>query len=82
MYPYIRCYCGRPLGDIYELFKALRLKAYMKYFEDQGIDISPDCIPFSEDIKVELKDVFTELNIGVQCCKTRLLTQVEFSEYY
>ncbi len=82
MYPYVRCYCGRPIGDIYDLFKALRLKAYMKYFEDMSIDISPDRIPISEDIKVELRSVFEELNITTACCKTRLMTQVEYTEYY
>lgn len=82
MYTYIRCYCGRPLGDLWELFKAMRIRAYMKYFEDLGIDISPDRIPISEDIKVELRDVFEQLNIHVPCCKSHLLTQVEFTEYY
>ena len=82
MYPYIRCYCGRPSGDIYELFKALRSAAYNKYFADLGIEVSADRIAISEDIKVSLTDIFDQLNIHATCCKLRLLTQVEYIEYY
>ena len=82
MYPFVRCFCGRPLGHIYELFKALRADAYVAYFRDRGIEIAPDFIPISDNIQVELRDVFAELNVDAQCCKARLMTQVEFTEYY
>lgn len=76
------CFCGRSLGDIYDAFKALRLKRYSEFLDSKGIKISPDRIPITEDIQIDLRDVFESLHIHVQCCKVRLLTETEFKEYY
>lgn len=81
MYPYIVCFCGRSLGDIYDLFKALRLLEYKKYFASNEF-IDPTMVQYSEDIKIECKEIFKILGVELTCCKTRLMTQVEFKSIY
>lgn len=82
MYPYIVCYCGRSIGQIYDLFKALRREKYVEFFQKNNLNINPDKIPFSDDIDIKLRDVFDELNIHNQCCKARLMSCVEYKELY
>lgn len=80
MYPYIRCYCGRPLGEIYELFKAMRLRAIMAAKGEE--DTAPDRLSVAEVPQVSLNDIFQALHIDMDCCRARLMTQAEFCEYY
>lgn len=82
MYPYIVCFCGRSLGDIYDLFKALRAAEYATYMEKNHVHIDPDKIQYSEEVIVYLREVFETLHIDMQCCKARLLTQVEYKHIY
>jgi DNA-directed RNA polymerase subunit N (RpoN/RPB10) len=82
MYPYIICYCGRSLGDIYDLFKALRREKYVEFFKKEGLNINPDKIPFAENVDIRMRDVFEQLNIDMPCCKTRLMSTVEYKELY
>ena len=82
MYPYIRCFCGMSLGDIYDLFKELRLEKYRKYYAENDIHIQPDFIQMADQIQLDLTDIFAQLGITNVCCKARIVSQVEFSEYY
>jgi len=68
MFPYIQCYsCGRNLGDLYSAFKILRA-------ERMRGNPSDNTVP--------LGDILTSLGIIKDCCRVRMLTQVEFKEYY
>ena len=83
MYPYITCYCGRSLGDLYDLFKEMRLKKYINFMKEHPeLNIDPYMIPYCDDISIPLRDVFEALNINLQCCRARMLTQVEYKELY
>ncbi len=78
MYPFVLCFCGRSLADIYDLFVALRREKYAAAYAD----IDPYYLPISATVRVDLVDVFEQLNIHMDCCRTRLLTQVEFKNIY
>jgi DNA-directed RNA polymerase subunit N (RpoN/RPB10) len=82
MYPYIVCNCGFSLGDKYDAFKALRAKIREKHFNTTNKYIDPENFTYSEDLNVELREVFEMLGIRLQCCKTHMLTQVEFKNIY
>lgn len=85
MYPYIVCYCGRSIGDVYDVFCKLRIQKYNEAFnknEASKYDIDPNMLSISEIVDVDLTDVFEQLNIHTDCCRTRLTTQVQFKEYY
>lgn len=79
MYPLILCYCGRDLGSIYDLFKALRAKKFAATIGEENID--PTLLSIT-DVQVQLDDVLTLLHLHTTCCRVRILTQVEFKEYY
>lgn len=82
MYPYIRCFCSRSLGDKYELFKVMRLERYRDYFERTGIRVSPNNIPLADNVRVEVGDILDQLGLTVTCCRTRMITQVEYEDEY
>jgi hypothetical protein len=83
MYPYIVCFCGCSLGDIYDAFKAMRLDAYQKALQDPNfVNINPAVLAITANVKIDLSDVFVQLCITQECCQTRLNTQVEFKELY
>ena len=80
MYPFIVCLCGRSLGDIYDLFKMMKLSKYSVLYDDTGVDIDPSLLAISDNMQLELSDEFEELNIHMECCKTRLLGMVSMNE--
>jgi len=80
MYPYIVCYCGRSLGDLYDLFKELRAAEFRKKFGK--LEIDPGMIATAEDLQVELDGVFKMLHLNLQCCRVRMMSQIEFKELY
>jgi len=83
MYPYIVCFCGRSLGDIYDLFKALRLEKYAQGYADaENGDIDPYMLAICESFDLGLSDIYEQLDVHLECCKTRLMTQTEFKDYY
>lgn len=82
MYPYIVCFCGQSLGDIYELFKELRRRKIKAHLEKLGYDVLPELFQFSDDVDVSAGDILDKLHVKQQCCRGRLLTQVEYKEYY
>jgi DNA-directed RNA polymerase subunit N (RpoN/RPB10) len=82
MYPYIVCTCGRSIGDIYDLFKILKLEKYNQEFVENELDIDPNLFAISEHIQVELDDIFEILCIKTDCCRAKLMSQVEFKELY
>jgi DNA-directed RNA polymerase subunit N (RpoN/RPB10) len=82
MYPYILCNCGFSIGDKYDAFKALRVKAYEKHFNATGKHVDAEMFSYSEEMRVDLRDAFEQLGVKQQCCKARLLTLVEFKTLY
>jgi DNA-directed RNA polymerase subunit N (RpoN/RPB10) len=82
MYPPILCMCGRSLGDLYDLFQAMRVLAYVKAYAEAGFDIDPANLPVSESIQVLLWPDLVALHIHLDCCRARMLTAVEFKSLY
>lgn len=82
MYPFILCFCGRSLGDLYDLFCAMKITKYAAAYEEAGIDIDPYLLPLCESIQVDLVDVFEALGLHMDCCRNHLLTQQEFKGLY
>lgn len=85
MYPYILCYCGRALGDIYDLFKMMQAQKYAEAYKIMGElewNVDPSMLAISDIVDVNLDDVYERLHIHLDCCRCRLLSQVEFCEYY
>lgn len=83
MYPWIVCFCGKSLGDLYDAFKAMRIEKYKEALgEDDFGTIDPALFAITEDVQIELIDVFEQLGVKKECCRMHLHTQVEFSEFY
>ncbi len=78
MYPYVVCFCGRTIGDLYDAFKELRKRKYMNL--DSEVD--PKLYAITESVQIDLVDVFEQLNLHMDCCRTRMNTLVEFKDIY
>jgi len=84
MYPYIICFCGRSLGDIYDLFIAMRVKKFRQVYNDvcPTNPIDPIQLQFDPNIVIELDDIFRALHIELPCCRVRLMTQIQLKNLY
>lgn len=80
MYPFIVCFCGNSVGDIYDLYKAMKLSKYVEVYDETQLDIDPSLLAISDNIQLELSDVFDDLNVDMDCCKTRLMGMVMMTE--
>lgn len=81
MYPYIVCTCGRSLGDIYDIFRAMRRDIQEEYFKQNNINADPSLV-FVGDFKVNLGGVLDQLQLKLPCCRTRMMTQVLYKDVY
>lgn len=82
MYPFIVCFCGRALGDLYDAFKAMRQARYLETYGELEDVIDPRILAVTEDLHMVLGDVLDMLGLHQVCCRTHMLTQVEFKEIY
>jgi DNA-directed RNA polymerase subunit N (RpoN/RPB10) len=80
MYPYIVCYCGRALGHLYDVFNTIRRERLAEEFGEEALD--PTMIAIIQDVQIELGDVLDQLHLHNECCRVRMITQVEFKEVY
>lgn len=80
MYPYIVCFCGREIGHLFDLFTAMKEDLYISEFGDMVID--PSIIPLTDTLQISLTPIFDALHIHLDCCKSRLMTGVQFKEIY
>lgn len=80
MYPYIVCCCGRSIGDLFDVFSAMRSELYLITFGQTKFD--PALLPIMPDLKVELGEILDNLHLHHDCCRVRIMTQVEFKELY
>lgn len=81
MFTYIVCFCGMPLGDIADAYKALRMRKLMKYYKIIGYNIDPSMLAIS-DMGIHEGKLLDSLGLDQECCRTRIMTQVEFKELY
>ncbi len=84
MYPYILCFCGRPLGDLYDAFKALRRYHIAKELDliDDGSEFDPDVYSLLYDIAIPYNEIWEQLAIHTSCCKVHMMTMAEYKDYY
>lgn len=82
MFPYIVCWCGRSIGDLFPLFNAMKQEKYEEYCKKNGIVIEPKRVTVSSDVHVDVGDILDALHLHTDCCRSRMITQIEFKEYY
>jgi DNA-directed RNA polymerase subunit N (RpoN/RPB10) len=82
MYPYVVCFCGRSIGDLYDIYKAIRIERIKEAYAESGLDIDPGMWFISDIANVEMGDVLDSLNLYTGCCRSHMIAQTEFKEYY
>lgn len=79
MFPYVTCSCGFDLASIYPLWAAIRAQRLAAKY---GNVTDRAMIQASSDLNVEFGDVLNDLGVHRVCCRTKLLTQMQFRDYY
>lgn len=74
MYPPIVCRCGRPIGDIRQVYDLMMAEV----FKRAGLT-NPDTARFTAD--VSCNEVISALKIKRDCCKIQLMSHIEFKSY-
>lgn len=81
MYPFVLCLCGFSVGDLYDIFQAMRADK----FAALGTDMDPNLATFCDEEfgdKGAMGEELTALGVKCMCCRARLIAQVTFFEYY
>ena len=79
MFPYVTCGCGYDLASIYPLWAEIRKKRLVAKY---GNVTDRAMIQAASDLSVEFGDVLNDLGVRRVCCRTKLLTQMQFRDYY
>jgi DNA-directed RNA polymerase subunit N (RpoN/RPB10) len=80
MFPCIICLsCGNDIGSIYALFSTLKKRQIAQKY---GNVEDPAMVQALGDLNIELGSVLDDLGVKRVCCRTKLLTQKLFQEYY
>lgn len=82
MFPYVTCWCGRSLGDLFPLYTEMKRRKYEEYNKKHGVNIKPTRVPISSDVRVDVGDILDKLHVHTDCCRARLISQIEYKEYY
>lgn len=80
MYPYIVCFCGCALGHLCDVFQAIKRERMVEEFGEGVID--PAMTAVITGLSVQLGDVLDDLGFKNECCRSRLISYVEFKEVY
>ena len=80
MYPYIVCFCGCALGHVADIYQAIKRERVAEEFGEDAVD--PACSAVVTGLTVELGDVLDDLQITNPCCRSRMISYVEFKEVY
>lgn len=89
MYPDIRCYtCNNSIGEYIEIFEILKNHLYeielkkiynlSKSDDDITKKYNPAQIEINSFIDIKLNEIFKLLKIDKYCCKSNLITNVNF----
>jgi DNA-directed RNA polymerase subunit N (RpoN/RPB10) len=65
---------------LYDAFNAIRADRLAEEFGDEALD--PTMIAIIKDVQIEMGDVLDQMHLHNECCRARMLTQVEFKEVY
>lgn len=76
MYPAGICLCGYPLGDIYRLYLAMKADV----IKTQA-NIKPQYAALASSTE-PLEKILDALMLDQLCCRSRILTNVEFNSIY
>lgn len=82
MYPYVRCYCGRSIGDLYDIYTSIKLARYQEVYEKSDYVYDPKTMALNTRIQVEMGDVLDALGLKMECCRARMITQIEFKDFW
>jgi DNA-directed RNA polymerase subunit N (RpoN/RPB10) len=79
MYNFLRCpCCNNSIGEFYELYVLIKNDMYEKEIKKNNISI-PNQIQTSNDINMDLTELFELFNIENYCCRAKLTTATMFS---
>jgi DNA-directed RNA polymerase subunit N (RpoN/RPB10) len=76
----IVCTCGMPIGDIAVLFLRMRAARVREVLGARGT--APTQAAVDAGLQIECGDILDLLQVTYDCCRARLVTNMQFLDYY
>jgi len=78
----VRCTCGKSIGAYYAVFVLLRQKRLEKILNKKVAEPMPQMLILSDDMQPVVGDILDAMNIHKTCCRQKMLTSCNFSDFY
>lgn len=78
--PVICFTCGNPIGDVEDLFRALRSARVREILAERGTTATQAAV--DADLQINCSDILDRLGIKCDCCRKCLVTAMIFADYY
>lgn len=78
--PIVCMTCGMPLDDKADLFRAMRAAQYKTLLAERGTLVTEAAA--EAGLQADCEAILTALVIEEDCCRTHMVTAMEFSDYY
>jgi hypothetical protein len=74
------CTCGMPIGDVAPLFLLMRAARVREVLAARGTAATQAAI--DAGLQIECGDILDRLQVVYDCCRARLVTNMQFKQYY
>lgn len=82
MFEYVRCSCGRPLGALSVLYMAEKRALIEHQFGPMGESAPDPDYVMTAIIPVETGEIMDNLQLMLDCCRGRTMSQLTYNEVY
>jgi len=77
--------CGMPIGDVSTAFRKMcreRVKKMMADYKQESRELIPSQLTADSTRELNLELLLDELGVIYGCCRTALVTGMNFADYY
>jgi DNA-directed RNA polymerase subunit N (RpoN/RPB10) len=78
----VRCTCGKSLAAYYNAYKLARQEKMRSVLAEHKGEILPEMMALCDDLQPMMGDILDTFGMTRECCRQKLLTTCEFSDYY
>ena len=72
--------CGLPIGDRGDLFRAMRAKRARQILQARGTVAQQAAVDVG--LQIDCSDILDLLGVTEDCCRSHLVSAMEFSDFY
>lgn len=78
----VLCTCGKELNAYYAAFCQVRQEKMIEVMKNHPSTILPEMMDISDELQPMLGEALDAMHMDRECCRQKLLTSVNFHEFY